>query len=47
VETKGFSQPVDKNAAYKKEKKVGNTLPFNFNVYRATETKDTGIVDDI
>jgi hypothetical protein len=46
VTTQGFYQPVDGNGIYNKGK-AGNTIPFKFNIYGATEIKDTAIVDSI
>jgi len=46
VTTQGFYQPIDGNGIYNKGK-AGNTIPFKFNIYGATEIKDTAIVDSI
>jgi hypothetical protein len=46
VDTKGFYQPIDGNGIYNKGK-AGNTIPFKFNIYGATEIKDISVVDSI
>src|SRR6185503_13397631 len=43
---KGFYQPIDMSGVYN-QGKAGNTIPFKFNLYGATEITNTAVFDSI
>jgi len=43
---RGFYQPIDMSGMYN-QGKAGNTIPFKFNLYGATEITNTAIFDSI